>query len=586
MKSIANQYRDLKEGRMSQANFMRNLRMTMPQYVTNTTSFGDAVRILKNKSIIVESNAGNDQWLDAFQDALGFKTYMSPSYIISQYGDMKPEDAARKFMDDSTESAMAKDKEKSARETGLEEGDEELDTMVKKMEDGLAEEIDTNKVYGGTGQNQGDTGSSLQFTVIKDTPEYFEIDFTLTPNSRYRQAGAGSRSPREKEYGYVKVSKADFDGWIKAKGENFYIGKDFIANNLQSDNEFDAMIKAVEDERASEKAKMSQYDLGEELNEFGGQGDTPDNPKLQAAIKYLVQNRDKFLTQDYFSKHGIRILSSKSDKELYDYIVNDMHSDGVYDTVADMKSKMEEDQLNEGKGKDLHPNQINPAELRMGIKVELEHTDVLDKAKKIALDHLAENPYYYTALKLAGVESPSAPKVKQPEEKKAKKAKDAVELVDKANQMQKVKMPKADEKKKLKEARFNVIGEPNEVAKQVMQFIDGNATLKALSDDLEIQQTSDPNEALLRFQYWDALPGEAIEKLKLQFNVQPDNDFDEDTGEIIFYRLTPLRRNYGGKDLGASFEKFKSSLEEIVREVMAETFDGRDNLTNITDDTK
>ena len=44
MKSIANQYRDLQEGRMSQFNFMRNLRMSMPQ-VTNTTSFGDAVKI-------------------------------------------------------------------------------------------------------------------------------------------------------------------------------------------------------------------------------------------------------------------------------------------------------------------------------------------------------------------------------------------------------------------------------------------------------------------------------------------------------------------------------------------------------------
>ena len=55
MKSIANQYRDLKEGKMSQQNFMRNLRMTMPQYVTNVTSFGDEVKILKNKSIIVET---------------------------------------------------------------------------------------------------------------------------------------------------------------------------------------------------------------------------------------------------------------------------------------------------------------------------------------------------------------------------------------------------------------------------------------------------------------------------------------------------------------------------------------------------
>ena len=44
MKSIKQQYIDLMEGRMSQHNFMRSLRMTMPQYVTNVTSFKDSVR--------------------------------------------------------------------------------------------------------------------------------------------------------------------------------------------------------------------------------------------------------------------------------------------------------------------------------------------------------------------------------------------------------------------------------------------------------------------------------------------------------------------------------------------------------------
>ena len=96
----------------------------------------------------------------------------------------------------------------------------------------VAEELDTKKVYGGTGQNQGATGSSLQFTVTENTPEYFEIDFTLTPNSKHRPAGAGSRSAREKEYGYAKISKKDFNGQITVKGENFNIGKDFITNNL------------------------------------------------------------------------------------------------------------------------------------------------------------------------------------------------------------------------------------------------------------------------------------------------------------------------------------------------------------------
>jgi hypothetical protein len=56
MKSIKQQYIDLREGNMTQANFMRNLRMTLPQYVTNVTSFEDSVRILKNKGILTEAD--------------------------------------------------------------------------------------------------------------------------------------------------------------------------------------------------------------------------------------------------------------------------------------------------------------------------------------------------------------------------------------------------------------------------------------------------------------------------------------------------------------------------------------------------
>ena len=37
-------------------------------------------------------------------------------------------------------------------------------------------------------------------------------------------------------------------------------------------------------------------------------------------------------------------------------------------------------------------------QLEMGLKVEMEHTEDMDVAKKIALDHLAEDPHYYTKL--------------------------------------------------------------------------------------------------------------------------------------------------------------------------------------------
>ena len=60
MKSIKQQYIDLREGNMSQANFMRNLRMTLPQYVTNLSSFEDSIRILKNKGILTEADIKMD----------------------------------------------------------------------------------------------------------------------------------------------------------------------------------------------------------------------------------------------------------------------------------------------------------------------------------------------------------------------------------------------------------------------------------------------------------------------------------------------------------------------------------------------
>ena len=55
MKNIQKQYTDLLEGTMSKANFMRNVRMQFPQYVSPTTSFEDSVKILKGKRILSEA---------------------------------------------------------------------------------------------------------------------------------------------------------------------------------------------------------------------------------------------------------------------------------------------------------------------------------------------------------------------------------------------------------------------------------------------------------------------------------------------------------------------------------------------------
>lgn len=63
--------------------------------------------------------------------------------------------------------------------------------------------------------------------------------------------------------------------------------------------------------------------------------------------------------------------------------------------------------LGAGKSKDFKGN-YDPEQLKMGIKVEMEHTTDPEISARIARDHLAEIPDYYTRLlkmeKEAGIE--------------------------------------------------------------------------------------------------------------------------------------------------------------------------------------
>lgn len=51
----------------------------------------------------------------------------------------------------------------------------------------------------------------------------------------------------------------------------------------------------------------------------------------------------------------------------------------------------------------MNPKDADRKELKMGIKDEMEHTDDKWTAMKIALDHLKEDPHYYSKMKKAGI---------------------------------------------------------------------------------------------------------------------------------------------------------------------------------------
>jgi hypothetical protein len=62
-------------------------------------------------------------------------------------------------------------------------------------------------------------------------------------------------------------------------------------------------------------------------------------------------------------------------------------------------SNQHKDIIPGGRGRGKEPKAFNQKELRMGIKVEMEHTEDRDMAEEIAMDHLTEFPDYYTRLK-------------------------------------------------------------------------------------------------------------------------------------------------------------------------------------------
>ena len=320
------------------------------------------------------------------------------------------------------------------------------------------------------------------------------------------------------------------------------------------DEELDAILQGIETEKAGEEEVKSQYDIAEFHS--GNPND-----------KYVVKKSDT----------GWCVWEG-------DVKVDEFETEEEAKKFADEKNAAQE--LNEGKKKEeknYSVQQANPTELRLGIRTELEcDSDMeLDKAKEIAYKNIAKDPIYYTKLKLSGVEA-HPKKVKGEKAAPTKKAKkEVIQLVDLVNGMQKVKMPKADEKKKLKE---NV-----EVEEEAMRFKD----LPADPEKYKIVRDSKnyiikaTNADGVEFQKGDVVKTYDGEEIKIA-------KFEESQGKVkaiynkgMFFASididgleAPKETFRPGVNIGGSFEKMKRSMEEIVRETISEYFDGRDNFIN------
>jgi len=262
--------------------------------------------------------------------------------------------------------------------------------------------------------------------------------------------------------------------------------------------------------------------------------------------------------------------------------------DEMYGERATKSDVLDEplEEINEGK----EPKAVdeNLEEVTLGIATEHECFPELDydAIEKMVKKNINKNPLYYTNYKLTGIRDYEVQTMdsSKPEDHQMKFVKDS-NLNDKAREMKKVKMPKAEEKKKLKEQ-----------VEEAMPFKDLPADPEVYKTvkDMKGKIIKATNADGVEFQRGDEVTAYDGEKIKIA-------DFKEEQGKIkalynkgMFFATididgleAPKPDYMPGVNIGKSFEKFKmKDLKEMIRQAMAEMYDGRDNLTNISDDTK
>ena len=252
MKSTKQQYIDLVEGKMSQANFMRNIRMTFPQYVTNVTSFDDSVKILKNKGIINES-------FDPAQDAENAK-YKSPMDRMYNSDDYVKAQKDEKGSDD----------------------DAEFDAILKQLEDEMG----------------GEEAVAAQYDVNEDS--LFENQLPKAVDENIEEVSTGITIEHEcyPDWTYAEVEKLVKKN-IK-KNANYYTNykltgiRDYHLETMDKTNTPEVMaMKPVKDgnlvdtKRGMTKVKIEKKKIKENLEEVNPQVpavNTPDEKNLQKLL--------------------------------------------------------------------------------------------------------------------------------------------------------------------------------------------------------------------------------------------------------------------------------------------------------------
>jgi len=237
-----------------------------------------------------------------------------------------------------------------------------------------------HQVYGGLIKNLSFPESLLteDATLIKDDKSTDHVD------------SVASATARERYQNNKETYRKAFDNWRRsARAKNFY-------SRLGRFNSRRSMRPSLTD-------VMDDYVHGEGLRMSDSMAENRSNVFSDSDIKQLQSAGWKITlgkTGAIKTIDGKQISVSFSGQQLvapgYGFFKD---VDALLKRVKNQwESKKQEDTLPDGLGDRLTIADVDPEQFRMGMEVEKEHTPDELLRTDIVLDHLAENPQYYTTL--------------------------------------------------------------------------------------------------------------------------------------------------------------------------------------------
>jgi len=614
---------------MSQAQFLRNVRLNMPHYVTNVTSFGDTIKILKNKGILSEADIkykdGKDIYaqFNEIDNLNGQEVLIGIDYEMVKNCDLSKEDATKIVIKNLKKNQFYYTAEDMSGKEGYEMeymGGKSANADARQMKpvakDNLVDKamgmkpvkgFENAKASSNKASKETNKGENVELMslIAKTVRGLVKMDATgekvkkiiVKEGTNLNEGPLGTQLLRKADAALkagqtVTVLGTPIMKIVVPAGALFPAngGPSFRLNNLENPledilvdgNEIELDLPAPRapyvDTRTPEEKAKEERDWANRYGPGGGY----DTPMGRRTFDEAMNNDPKYDDDDnlpaylrmYNSDAYVQAMQDAGEEEYTSPNRDQDREDYEPDTDADYEEPNDDFDMAEGKMEEGERNKYHDLIAKL-------------KEKGISRDHMNQGKYINDVAKAMTAVGYSDREIIN------SIINDQDFLPDLMQATKSVKIDTGDfddrdtddddqytdsSSSKYYDDDYNNMEEGmGDMLSQAQQFIDSNPTLRQHAEDIVL--FNDKNGVGLKYLDKKALPDELYTKLELQFNVNGIDDFTDEEGEVIYYTLTP---KHSPLETGVGLQ---SPMEEMIRKIVREMFDGRDNVTDVTGET-